>query len=144
MSSSRPPAAVTISRLSLTATRDGVLRTHGQPSFQSGNPQPDHVEYWNSPAASGHTLSVDFHPDGTITRIEGGRPEIDGQDVSAWSLREIERRLGPSDGGTSSTAFSSGGSQVDSDAYLRYPDRHLLVRSHPDSGVCFILFAGSR
>lgn len=144
MSLGRPPAAVTVSGLSLGATRQEILRKLGQPSFQAGAPDLTHVEYWNNPSKACPILAIDFKPDGTTTRIEGGLPEIDGEDVRSWSLSEVERRLGPADGATSSAAFSSGGTQVDGDAYLRYPDRHLLVRWHPDTGVCFILFVGSR
>jgi hypothetical protein len=135
----RPPAVVTVSGLTLAATREQVFAVLGQPSFQQDQSRPTHVEYWSQSPS----LSIDFHPDGSTLRLQGGRPEINGEDVRHWSLEKVERYLGPPSGASQGTSLSNGGSPIEGDAFLKYPERRLLVVWNPESGTDFILFADS-
>jgi hypothetical protein len=145
MAPGRQPARVTVSGLTLEVDRDQVLKLKGQPNFLSGPAdRPDHLEYWSDPVNLHPSLSLDFTPDGQLKRMEGGCPEIDGENVRLWSLAQVEQALGSAEFASRSSALSNGGAVVGGDAYLKYPDRRLLVTWDPEKGINFILFRGSR
>jgi hypothetical protein len=144
MSLRRPPAEVTVSGLTLSADRAQVLAIKGQPDYQEGHPQPTHLEYWSDPVAIAPSLSLDFNDDGQMIKLRGGQPEINKQDVRRWSLAQIELALGPPSGASRSQAMAGPNSIAPGDAFLKYPERHLLVTWNQESGIDFILFAGTR
>lgn len=144
MGTRQPPVTVTVSGLSLAASRAEVLKLKGQPDFQSGPAAAlTHLEYWSDPVNLHPSLSLDFSPEGVLTRVEGGCPEIDGQNVRHWSLAQVERALGPAPYASRGTSFSSGGPTDGGDAFLKYPERRLLVAWNRETGINFILFHGS-
>ncbi len=122
---------VSISGLKVGIERAEVLQRLGQPDFQSGYPEVSHIEYWK------HTppLELDFDEQGRLSRIQGGIPMLDGENVQTLSLESAERRLGralhreqqPNDG-----------------PVLRYEQFGLLVSQTSKEELSFLLFKPRR
>lgn len=144
--SMRPRTVVTVSGLDLTWSRTEVIEAMGKPNYQDGTP-PTQLEYWSDPVTEAPSLSITFNAAGQMIRLRGGKPQIDGKDVRGLTLAHIETALGPAAGAGRGREFTSGGqaaARVESDSFLKYPDRHLLVLRNAEAGTEFILFAGTR
>lgn len=132
--------SITISGLSLGLSYQQVLDLKGNPSFKTGSPLPTRIEYWHEHTPQGPPLYIVFDEQQKITEIGGGLPQLNGRDASSYTLKDIERELGPS-------LASSFGHQYESETtvnreyvYLKYPNHHLLVRRSEPFDLEFILF----
>lgn len=133
----RPPAKVTISGLDLHASRAEVVARLGPPSFQLGHPQPTQLEYWRQ---ASERLNLEFDSQGNLLRLQGGRPEVNAEPVSAWSPAEIRRALGPPEGGASGALWDSFEGHREGEEIWSYPVHRLLVRWDQEGRPSFLLF----
>ncbi len=117
---------VTVSGLALGLERRQVIDQLGQPDFQSGYPEVNHIEYWKSVP-----LALDFDQHNRLSRIEGGVPMFDGEPVSSLSLEAVERRLGPA---------LRRDQRADGQPVLRYEKQGLLVTRDDQGELTFLLF----
>ena len=127
----RPAPRVTISGLSLDDTRESVTS------------QLEHLDYrrfstgqWGEHFYRMDSAGVDvvYDESGSVYRLEGGVPEIDGQDAGGWTPVQIERTLGKATmGGTSRAVGES------AQGYFAYPEHRVLIYFEP-TGNRFVLF----
>ena len=138
----KPEVAITVSGTTLDMPREFILKQAGKPSFKMGWPQPELIEYWANPGHNYRDLSYRFDAEGLAYQIKGGAPQLDGIDVHAWTLAEIESKLGPADreGRFSNTTPITERHHKSKVKYLSYPEHRLLVRHTEKHGVDFILF----
>lgn len=122
--------------------RDVIIKGLGKPSFKKGWPETELLEYWATADSKHRDLSYRFDQRGLAYQIQGGTPQLDGIDVSSWSLDQIESKLGPADRDgrlSEQTPHYERHHQSDT-KFLAYPEHQLLVRHDKEHGVDFILF----
>lgn len=119
-----------------------VLNRLGPPSFREGaTPSSvESIEYWGDPSTITPTLKIAFDGLNQVCKLEGGRPETDGVDVTQWDLRPLERALGPPSGVSSSQSLSRGSDERVGESTLQYKERGLLVTWSASKGTSFLLF----
>ena len=79
-------------------------------------------------------IDIVYDESGSIHRLEGGVPEVNGEDASRWTAIQFEQTLGPAAlGGSSRTVGETGRS------HLAYPEHRLLIYFEP-AGNRFVLF----
>lgn len=126
---------VTVSGLSLFLTVDQVEEKLGKANFRTRAYGAYILEYWSQKDRP--QLKV-WSADNVVYKIEGGIPEIDGQNALNWDLDAIETKLGPaSHGGRSGEVGGTGHS------FLAYPDHRLLIQ-RDNAKTKFILFKSGR
>lgn len=108
-----------------------VKKRLGAPSFQSTQQGTLIWEYW---ARSEHPhLAVWFEND-RIVRLDGGLPEIDGDNALNFAPTTLQRRLGPAQ-----NSGSGGEVSGQSHRFFTYPNHRLLIQ-HSAGINRFILF----
>lgn len=125
---SRPE--ISVSGLTLQDTRSSVqarLRTQDYRMV----PLNDQKELWYKQSLA--DLTVVYHGN-QVHSLQGGVPEIDGQEATFLSIHDVETRLGPPEGSGSSGEVGQTGQR-----FLSYPDLDLLVQGSENS-VAFVLF----
>jgi hypothetical protein len=130
-----PHPRVTVSGLALSMSTQAVESQLGDADFRTRAYGAYILEYW---AQKDRPELRVWSQDDVVYKIEGGVPEIDGQDARGWSLTEVQRQLGePSHGGSGRAVGGAGHS------FLSYPQHRLLVQED-DSHLKFILFKSGR
>ncbi|MCA9778549.1 MAG: hypothetical protein KC800_17595 [Candidatus Eremiobacteraeota bacterium] len=83
-------------------------------------------------------IDIVYDESGSIHRLEGGIPEVDGEDASHWTADQFAQSLGPAAlGGSSRTVGETGRS------HLAYPEHRLLIYFEP-TGNRFVLFKSGK
>lgn len=130
-----PPPRVTICGLHLGMTAQQVEESMGEPNFTSTSHGAYIMEYWSD---SDRPPLMVWTDSATVYKIEGGIPEVDGQNALQWDNRQVLSALGPPKyGGKGGEANTSG------HTFLSYPAHRLLIqREHSQNK--FILFRSGR
>ena len=130
-------AHVTISGLSLSDHRTRVHSILSAVDFRCFE-MHRHTETWHRMDTP--STDVSFGPSETARKIQGGIPQINGQDVRHWTLQEVREALGP-------PQHASKGREVERRQEARnnlsYPQHRLLIQEEKGE-IRFILFASGR
>jgi hypothetical protein len=126
---------VTISSLDLDDTKESVASHLRANDYRNFNPS-EWEERWYRMDSTG--LNVTYDQSGSVYKIEGGVPQINGVEATQWSLEQFESALGPASFVGSSSAVGEPGR-----GHLSYPQHRLLIYIEP-TGNRFLLFESGR
>ena len=129
------PVNITVSGLDLEDTRASVSSHLKFEDYRFFNVSQWEERWYRMDSAG---INVVYDEDGSVHRLEGGVAEINGEDVTHWTVEQLEARLGPAP----LTGRSSEVGETDQ-GHLSYPQHHLLIYLKPE-GNCFLLFESGR
>ena len=131
----RPSPRVTISGLSLEDTRENVASHLEHLDYRHFSTGQWGERFYRMDSAG---IDVVYDESGSVYRLEGGVPEIDGQDAGSWTPERVEQALGKANmGGTSRAVGES------TQGYFAYPEHRVLIYFDP-AGNRFVLFESAK
>ncbi len=132
---SRPTPKVTISGLSLHDTRESVTSHLEHLDYRHFSTGPWGERFYRMDSTG---VDVVYDKSGSVYRLEGGTPEIDGQNAANWTPEQVEQALGKATmGGTSRAVGES------AQGYFAYPEHRVLIYFEP-TGNRFVLFESAK
>jgi len=129
------PSRATISGLDLRDDRESVASALNSSDHRRFQPN-EFEEHWSRMESP--SIQVEYDESGSVHKITGGVPEIDGVDARAWTALQFEEALGPPPHGGSSRTIGE-----QSRSFLAYPEHRLLIYLEPE-GNRFLLFESGR
>ena len=131
-----PTPRVTINGLHLGLNTEQVVEKMGEPNFRSESHGARIMEYWSD--RDRPQLIVWSDSSDRVYKLEGGIPEVDGENALRWSPSQLQVALGPALHGGHSRLVGREGH-----TFLSYPSHRLLVQQEGEKNR-FILFRSGR
>ena len=131
----RTTPRVTISGLNLDDTRESVTSHLEHLDYRHFSTGPWGERFYRMDSAG---IDVVYDKSGSVYRLEGGTPEIDGQNATDWTPEQVEHALGKATmGGTTRAVGES------AQGYFAYPEHRALIYFEP-TGNRFVLFESAK